>query len=41
MRQVRRRVLAPDEVERTVDRLEARTLDPFAAADAVIERMRL
>ena len=41
MRQVRRRVLAPDEVERTVDRLEARTLDPFAAADAVIERMKL
>jgi LAO/AO transport system kinase len=41
MRQVRRRLLAPDEVERTVDRLEARTLDPFAAADAVIERMNL
>ena len=41
MRQVRRRVLAPDEVERTVDRLEARTLDPFAAADAVIERMKI
>lgn len=41
MRQVRRRVLAPDEMERTVDRLEARTLDPFAAADAVIERMKL
>jgi LAO/AO transport system kinase len=41
MREVRRRVLAPDEVERTVDRLEARTLDPFAAADAVIERMKL
>jgi LAO/AO transport system kinase len=41
MRQVRRRVLAPDEVERTVDRLEARTIDPFAAADAVIERMKL
>jgi LAO/AO transport system kinase len=41
MREVRRRVLAPDEVERTVDRLEARTLDPFAAADAVIERMKI
>jgi LAO/AO transport system kinase len=41
MRAVRRRVLAADEVERTVDRLEARTLDPFAAADAVIERMKI
>jgi len=41
MRAVRRRVLAPDEVERTVDRLEARTVDPFAAADAVIERMKI
>jgi LAO/AO transport system kinase len=41
MRAVRRRVLEPGEVERTVDRLEARTLDPFAAADAVIERMKI
>jgi LAO/AO transport system kinase len=41
MRAVRRRVLAADEVERTVDRLESRTLDPFAAADAVIERMKI
>ena len=41
MRVVRRRVLGPDEVERTVDRLEARAVDPFAAADAVIERMKI
>jgi LAO/AO transport system kinase len=41
MRVVRRRVLAPGEIESTVDRLQARTIDPFAAADAVIERMKL
>ena len=41
MRVVRRRVLGPDELERTVDRLEARAVDPFAAADAVIERMKI
>jgi LAO/AO transport system kinase len=41
MRVIRRRVLGPDEVERTVDRLEARAVDPFAAADAVIERMKI
>jgi LAO/AO transport system kinase len=41
MRVVRQRVLEPGEVERTVERLEARTLDPFAAADAVIERMKI
>lgn len=41
MRAVRKRVLAPGEIDATVDRLEARTLDPFAAADAVIERMKI
>jgi LAO/AO transport system kinase len=41
MRRVRQRVLRPGEVERTVEQLEARTLDPFAAADAVIERMKI
>jgi LAO/AO transport system kinase len=41
MRRVRERVLRPGEVERTVAQLEARTLDPFAAADAVIERMKI
>jgi LAO/AO transport system kinase len=41
MRVVRQRVLEPGEVERTAERLEARTLDPFAAADAVIERMKI
>jgi LAO/AO transport system kinase len=41
MRRVRERVLRPGELERTVEQLEARTLDPFAAADAVIERMKI
>jgi LAO/AO transport system kinase len=34
-------VLTPEELEKTVDRLEARTVDPLAAADEVIERMGL
>jgi LAO/AO transport system kinase len=34
-------VLTPEELEKTVDRLEARTVDPLAAADDVIKRMGL
>jgi LAO/AO transport system kinase len=34
-------VLTPEELEKTVDRLEARTVDPLAAADEVIKRMGL
>jgi hypothetical protein len=34
-------VLTPQELEKTVDRLEARTVDPLAAADEVIGRMGL
>jgi LAO/AO transport system kinase len=34
-------VLTPEELEKTVDRLEARTVDPLAAADEVMKRMGL
>ena len=34
-------VLAPGELEKTVDRLEARTVDPQAAAEEVLKRMGL
>jgi LAO/AO transport system kinase len=37
----RRRTLPPDEVERVVDRLAAREIDPFAAADEVLRRVGL
>ena len=38
---VRQRALRPEEVERIVDRLEARELDPFAAAGEVLGRLGL
>jgi LAO/AO transport system kinase len=41
MRRARERALPADELERTVDRLSDRSLDPYAAAAAVIERMGL
>jgi LAO/AO transport system kinase len=41
LRRARAGVLAPDELEKTVDRLEARTVDPQAAADEVLKRMGL
>jgi LAO/AO transport system kinase len=34
-------VLTPEEMERTLDRLEARSVDPLTAADEVIRRMGL
>jgi GTPase len=39
--EVRRRLLPPDEVERTVDRLAARETDPFSAAEEVLARLGL
>jgi hypothetical protein len=36
-----RRVIAPDEVEATVERLAERSVDPFTAADGIVERMGL
>ena len=41
MRQVRSRVLTPEETARVVDRLAAREVDPFSAADEVLGRMGL
>jgi LAO/AO transport system kinase len=41
LRQVRARVLPPDEVERTVDRLAAREVDPFTAAGEVLKKVGL
>jgi LAO/AO transport system kinase len=38
---VRERALPPEDVERMVDRLEAREIDPFAAAGEVIGRLGL
>ena len=37
----REAALTPDELERKVDRLEARTVDPLGAADEVMKRMGL
>jgi LAO/AO transport system kinase len=37
--QVRRRALSPEQLEATVDRLAAREIDPFTAADEVIRRL--
>ena len=41
LRRARAGVLAPGELEKTVDRLEARTVDPQAAAEEVLKRMGL
>ena len=41
MQAARARVLSPAEIQRTVERLEARELDPFTAADEVVRRMGL
>jgi LAO/AO transport system kinase len=41
MGHVFRRVVAPEELERTVERLAERAVDPFTAADAIVERMGL
>ena len=41
MRRVRSRVLTPEETARMVDRMAAREVDPFSAADLVLERMGL
>jgi len=41
MRRVRERVLTPAESDRIVARLEARELDPFAAADEVLRKAGL
>jgi LAO/AO transport system kinase len=41
MRRARAKALPADELARTVDRLAERSLDPYAAAAAVIERMGL
>jgi len=41
LRRVRARVLTPEETERIVDRMAAREVDPFGAADLVLERMGL
>jgi LAO/AO transport system kinase len=41
LRRARSGALAPDELEKTVDRLEARTVDPQAAAEEVLKRMGL
>ena len=41
MRRVRSRVLTPEETARMVDRMAAREMDPFSAADLVLERMGL
>ena len=38
MRALRERVLTAEETERILDRLEARTTDPFAAAGEVLAR---
>jgi LAO/AO transport system kinase len=41
MGHVFRTVVAPEELERTVERLAERAVDPFTAADAIVERMGL
>jgi LAO/AO transport system kinase len=41
MASVQARVLTPEETERTVDRLEAREIDPFTAADEILKKMGL
>jgi LAO/AO transport system kinase len=41
MGHVFRRVVAPEELERTVERLAEGAVDPFTAADAIVERMGL
>ncbi len=41
MDRLHRRVLTPEEMVKTVDRLEARELDPFAAAEEILRRMGL
>ena len=41
MRRVRSRVLTPEETARIVDRMAAREVDPFTAADEVLGRMGL
>ena len=41
MEHVFRRVVAPEELERTLERLAERAVDPFTAADGIVERMGL
>jgi LAO/AO transport system kinase len=41
MRQVKARALSPDDVERTLDRLAAREVDPFTAAGEVLKKVGL
>ena len=41
MAHVFRRVVPPEELERTLERLAARAIDPFTAADGIVERMGL
>jgi LAO/AO transport system kinase len=41
MRRIRERVLNPDEIEGIVDRLAARELDPFSAAESVLKKVGL
>jgi LAO/AO transport system kinase len=41
MGHVFRRVIAPEELERTLERLAERAIDPFTAADGIVERMGL
>jgi LAO/AO transport system kinase len=41
MGHVFRRVIAPEELERTLGRLAERAIDPFTAADGIVERMGL
>jgi LAO/AO transport system kinase len=41
LRRVRTRFLSPPEVERTVDRMASRRLDPFTAADRLLKKMGL
>jgi len=41
MGHVFRRVVPPDELERTVEQMAGRAVDPFTAADAIVERMGL
>ena len=41
MGHVLRRVLAPREIEDTVERMAGRAIDPYTAADEIVERMGL
>jgi LAO/AO transport system kinase len=41
MGHVFRRIVAPEELERTLERLAERAIDPFTAADGIVERMGL